>query len=49
MCYPFDVRGASLHADLLALLGVALGELWFLDGLDRTEVTVSDCQEKHNA
>jgi kynurenine formamidase len=31
--YPFDVRDASLHADLLALLGVALGELWHLDGL----------------
>jgi kynurenine formamidase len=33
--YPFDVHGASLHADLLALLGVALGELWFLDELAR--------------
>jgi kynurenine formamidase len=31
--YPFDVSGDSLHADLLALLGVALGELWFLDEL----------------
>jgi kynurenine formamidase len=31
--YPFDPAGASLHADLLALLGVPLGELWYLDEL----------------
>ena len=31
--YPFDAHGQSLHADLLALLGVALSELWFLDRL----------------
>lgn len=30
---PFDVTGPSLHADVLALLGVPLGELWRLDDL----------------
>jgi kynurenine formamidase len=31
--FPPDPTGSSLHADLLALLGVALGELWNLDSL----------------
>lgn len=31
--HPFDPGGFSLHANLLALLGVPLGELWALDRL----------------
>jgi kynurenine formamidase len=31
--HPFDVSGQSLHADVLALLGVSVGELWRLDDL----------------
>jgi kynurenine formamidase len=31
--FPFDPVGASLHADLLALLGIPLGEMWYLEDL----------------
>jgi kynurenine formamidase len=31
--FPFDPTGASLHGDLLALLGIPLGELWYLEDL----------------
>jgi hypothetical protein len=31
--HPFDPEGFSLHANLLALLGVPIGELWAMDRL----------------
>jgi kynurenine formamidase len=37
--FPFDPEGRSLHADLLALLGINLGEMFALDDL------AADCAE----
>ncbi|HKT58172.1 MAG TPA: ATP-binding cassette domain-containing protein [Microbacterium sp.] len=31
--FPFDPLGESLHAQLLALLGIPIGEMWALDAL----------------
>lgn len=31
--FPFDPVGTNLHSNLIALLGIPIGEMWDLDGL----------------